>query len=70
MPDQIQLDSYSMWIKRKHDSDWYDWGVFVNEPQTVLERIEWVEYTLHPTFPDPIRKTSDRGGRFALMNSA
>jgi len=70
MPEPIRFDSYSMWIKQKYDYDVYDWCVFVNEPPAVLEQIEWVEYTLHPTFPDPVRRSSDRHSRFALLSSA
>jgi transcription initiation factor IIF auxiliary subunit len=58
-----------MWTKKKHDYDMYEWCVFVDDDLNVLDRIEWVEYTLHPTFPDPVRKVSDRSNRFVLMSS-
>jgi hypothetical protein len=48
--------------------DWYDWCVFVKESPSQLEAIQSVEYTLHPTFPNPIRRTLDRTARFALFS--
>lgn len=70
MRERIRFDSYSMWTKRKYEYDIHEWCVFVNEPSAMLDQIDWVEYTLHPTFPDPVRKISDRHTRFALMSSA
>lgn len=37
-------------------NDRWDWTVFIQAPQEVLNTISYVEYTLHPTFPDPIRR--------------
>ncbi len=39
----------------------WDWTVFITAPKTVLDRIRCVEYTLHPTFPDPVQVVCDRG---------
>ncbi len=37
------------------DGRW-DWTVYVTAPPAVLNEIRCVEYTLHPTFPNPIRR--------------
>jgi len=37
------------------------WTVFLRGPDEVLEQIQCVEYTLHPTFPDPVQEVCDRG---------
>jgi len=41
-------------------SGYWDWTIFINAPEDVLGKIEYVEYTLHPTFPDPIRIVNQR----------
>jgi len=35
--------------------------VFVKAERPVLDRIQCVEYTLHPTFPNPIRRVCTPG---------
>lgn len=39
----------------------WEWTVYINAPQQVLQNVQSVEYTLHPTFPDPVRKVNDVG---------
>jgi transcription initiation factor IIF auxiliary subunit len=39
----------------------WDWKVYIEADDAVLDQIRSVEYTLHPTFPQPIRQVSDRG---------
>lgn len=40
---------------------WWRWTVFVEGSETALDRIRCVEYRLHPTFPDPVRRVCRRG---------
>jgi transcription initiation factor IIF auxiliary subunit len=42
----------------------YDWTVFIVAEKAVLSGIKAVEYTLHPTFPNPVRQS--RGPDFAI----
>lgn len=42
-------------------NDYWEWTIFVKAPEDVLEKIEYVEYTLHPTFPNPVRIVNQRG---------
>lgn len=39
----------------------WNWTVFLTGPEEELSRIECVEYTLHPTFPNPVQKVCERG---------
>jgi transcription initiation factor IIF auxiliary subunit len=39
----------------------WEWTVYINAPQQVLQDIQSVEYTLHPTFPDPVREVTGIG---------
>lgn len=40
---------------------WWEWTVFIQGQAEVLDRIACVEYTLHRTFPNPIREVCTRG---------
>jgi len=47
----------------------WSWTVFVKAPLEVLQNIECVEYTLHPTFPNPVQRVcsiGDQNHPFAL----
>lgn len=39
----------------------WDWTIYVTAEDWVLEDIECVTYTLHPTFPDRVRDVCERG---------
>jgi transcription initiation factor IIF auxiliary subunit len=39
----------------------WNWTVFIKAPPEVLDQIESVEYTLHPTFPNPVQRIYDKG---------
>ena len=41
--------------------DRWDWTVFMEADDETLNQIECVEYTLHPTFPDPVQKVCNKG---------
>ena len=47
--------------KSKSSRDYWDWTIFVKGSEDVLEKIEYVEYTLHPTFKNPGRIINERG---------
>lgn len=46
--------------------DWWRWAVWIDGSEEALDRIDYVEWTLHPTFPDPIRKASNRSEKFRI----
>jgi transcription initiation factor IIF auxiliary subunit len=48
----------------------WDWTISVDADSDTLRQIECVEYTLHPTFPDPVRKVCHQPEtKFALSSS-
>lgn len=65
----IRFNNYAKKVGRKGNYDWYQWMVFVDEDNAVLDKIEYVSYVLHPTFPNPIRIVRDRKSKFALESS-
>jgi transcription initiation factor IIF auxiliary subunit len=52
-----------------HGDDWWDWSVWLDGPKEALDRVKYVEYTLHPTFPKPVREESDRTSNFRLSSA-
>lgn len=42
------------------DNRW-DWTVFIMGSEEDMDRVQCVEYTLHPSFPDPVRTVCERG---------
>jgi hypothetical protein len=65
----IGFSNYSMHTGQRYDHDWYDWCVFASGDEAELQHVTAVEYTLHPSFPDPVRTVSDREHRFAIMSN-
>ena len=53
-------------LEKKGDRKRYRWQVFVDDKETILDKIDSVTYVLHPTFPNPVREVSDRKSKFAL----
>jgi transcription initiation factor IIF auxiliary subunit len=48
------------------EDDWWNWAVWVDGSDESLDQVEYVEWTLHPTFPHPIRKVTNRAEKFRL----
>jgi transcription initiation factor IIF auxiliary subunit len=46
--------------------DWWAWSVWIEGDDDALDQVEFVEWRLHPTFPNPVRRVTDRGTRFRL----
>ena len=49
--------------------DWWDWSVWVEGTDEELNNVSAVVYTLHPTFPNPVRKITDRSSKFRLRTA-
>jgi transcription initiation factor IIF auxiliary subunit len=62
MPIELEI---RQWEKYEGD-DWWKWAVWVEGSDDDLDQVEHVEWTLHPTFPNPIRKCRDRADKFRL----
>jgi hypothetical protein len=49
--------------------DWWDWSVWMEGTPKELDGVAHVMYTLHPTFPDPVRRVASRRNKFRLDSS-
>ena len=67
--DKIKFNNFARYIGLKGNDNWYEWVVYVDESIDILDKIETVEYTLHSTFPKPIRRTSDKNNNFMIESS-
>lgn len=47
----------------------WNWAVWLTGPTAELDQIDHVTYTLHPTFPNPVRKIHTRRGGFRLKSN-
>jgi hypothetical protein len=61
-----RFNNYARKIEDRYGKPYYEWRVFVDEPQKVLDSIEQVDYVLHPTFPEPFQTSRDRNKNFEL----
>jgi transcription initiation factor IIF auxiliary subunit len=52
--------------QRFEGDDWWTWSVWVDGPENELDDVQYVEYTLHPTFREPVRKIMSRDNSFKL----
>jgi transcription initiation factor IIF auxiliary subunit len=48
------------------DDDYWEWSVWLDGPDRELDKVESVTYTLHPTFPNPVREVHSRSDKFRL----
>jgi len=62
----VHFNNYAKFIENRYGSPYYEWKVFVDEPDSVLDQIDYVEYTLHPTFRPPHQVRQNRQDKFAL----
>jgi hypothetical protein len=65
---QLNFTNWSMRKPGVGESNWYDWCLFLDASTSELEAIQSVEYTLHPSFQNPIRRNRDRRTKFALFS--
>lgn len=49
--------------------DWWEWSVWLEGDKKQLDAIDHVVYTLHPTFPNPVVRVSNRKTGFRLDSS-
>jgi transcription initiation factor IIF auxiliary subunit len=50
--------------------EWWEWEAFIDDDGSgELKEVEFVEYVLHPTFPNPIRTITDKKSKFLLETS-
>lgn len=59
-------------VKQRSDrvsSNRWSWAVWLEGPETELDRIKSVVYQLHETFPNPVRMITDRASKFILKSA-
>jgi transcription initiation factor IIF auxiliary subunit len=44
----------------------WDWTIFIETDSMTLSSIQCVKYTLHPTFPEPVRTVCSPSNNFGL----
>jgi transcription initiation factor IIF auxiliary subunit len=55
---------------QKYEGDnWWKWSLWIEGSNEDLDQIASVTYTLHSTFPEPIRTVTDRASKFQLRCS-
>jgi transcription initiation factor IIF auxiliary subunit len=47
-------------------NDYWHWAIWLGGPDAELDAVDHVVYTLHPSFPNPVRTVADRATRFRL----
>jgi hypothetical protein len=62
------FQTYSRHIGEKEGTDLYAWCVFLEGSSEEIGNIRQIEYTLHPSFPDPVRIIGDADHCFALQS--
>jgi transcription initiation factor IIF auxiliary subunit len=45
---------------------WWNWAVWIEGTEEALNEVAFVEWILHPTFPNPVRVSKDRLQKFRL----
>ena len=63
---RVRLNNYARELRQRSGDAYFQWRLFVDEPPDVLQRIEAVQYHLHPTFPQPLQVRTDPRDGFAL----
>ena len=61
--DDLIVDNWSNEI----EPGWWDWGIYVGGPPSLLDQIRCVEYTLHESFRNPVRAICTRSNKFELI---
>jgi transcription initiation factor IIF auxiliary subunit len=62
MPTPFQIQQ---WENYEGDN-WWQWAVWLEGSAGDLDNVESVEWKLHPTFPNPIRRSLDRPAKFRI----
>jgi hypothetical protein len=65
---KLRFSNYSRFSREVRSTKVYSWCVFLNEGPELLNKIQMIEYTLHPTFPTPVREIIDKEHCFALQS--
>lgn len=59
-------ENTAVYAGSRQGQQWWDWTVFITGDDYSIDQIRCVEYTLHPTFRNPIQKVCDRGSNSSM----
>jgi transcription initiation factor IIF auxiliary subunit len=63
----IQMKNTSTYIGKEGRTDYWEWTIALYaDKEEDLDDVLYVIYKLHPTFPSPVAKVTDRAGGFPL----
>lgn len=68
----VNLPAQPLEVKQEshyRGNDRWDWSVWIEGTAKDLDQIEYVEYTLHPTFPKPLLRRTSRLQNFRLKSA-
>ena len=68
MPETpFALRNDSVFVGRRGDTDWWEWTAYIaaSEPDS-LDHIKYVEYYLHSSFRNPVKRVRKKEGGFRL----
>lgn len=51
---------------QRQGSDWWTWSVWIEGDRSLLDNVAAVVYRLHPTFPNPVVRSTDAKQNFKL----
>src|SRR5881628_3668103 len=51
------------------NEDWWEWWIWLEGSDAELASVDKVVYTLHPTFPKPVRTVDTRKNKFMLKTA-
>ena len=66
----LSLKNTSSYAGKEGGTDWWEWTAHIDctSPDS-LDDIMYVEYHLHPTFKNPVRRVHTKGGGFPLKST-
>ncbi len=66
-----QFNNYARCMAKENQlHEWYEWRVFVDESNAILDNIDHVTYYLPSNFQSPVRTVYDRRTKFSLEASS
>jgi hypothetical protein len=68
--NSFSVQQYCRFSRESHKHRLFAFCLFILEDSGNLENVEEVEYTLDPSFPDPVRISRDKKHAFALQSEA
>lgn len=64
------VGQYCRFVRERHDFKIHAFCLYLNVSTQALSDVSEVEYTLDPSFPDPVRVSSDRDHAFPMQSEA